>query len=151
MWMFVGRFRTRNHFTNDFHRKSKHPFALIQFLTKRLLQTFAHDNTLMNFSCSWIDQVHKSQNAPAPYPTMLHSEQKCAHFCSEQGIMGYGTGAFWDLWMWFIAMEMPSVRLGQGALCLVNCELGQELCWLTYLYQWVGIVLSKHQPNTMLT
>ena len=28
-----------------------------------------------------IDLVHKSQNAPALYPTMLHSEQKCAHFC----------------------------------------------------------------------
>ena len=30
-----------------------------------------------------IDQIHKSQNASVPYPTMLHSEQKCAHFCSE--------------------------------------------------------------------
>ena len=29
------------------------------------------------------DLIHKSQNAPVPYPTMLHSEQKCAHFCSE--------------------------------------------------------------------
>ena len=47
-----------------------------------------------------IDQFHKSQNAPVPYPTMLHSEQKCAHFCSEWRIMGYGTGAFWDLWLW---------------------------------------------------
>ena len=28
---------------------------------------------------------------------MPHSEQKCAHFCSEWGIVGYGTGAFWDL------------------------------------------------------
>ena len=35
-----------------------------------------------------IDQFHKSQNAPVPYPTMLHSEQKCAHFCSEWGIVG---------------------------------------------------------------
>ena len=26
-----------------------------------------------------IDQLYKSQNAPVPYPTMLHSEQKCAH------------------------------------------------------------------------
>ena len=33
---------------------------------------------------------------PVPYPTMLHSEQKCAHFCSEWSIMGYGP-AFWDL------------------------------------------------------
>ena len=46
-----------------------------------------------------IDQFHKSQNAPVPYPTMLLSEQKCAHVCSEQSIMGYGTGVFWDLWI----------------------------------------------------
>ena len=45
-----------------------------------------------------IDLIHKSHNAPVPYPTMLHSEQKYAHFCSEWSIMGYGTSAFWDLW-----------------------------------------------------
>ena len=50
----------------------------------------------------WIDQFHKSQNAPVLYPTMLYSEQKCAHFCSEWGIVGYGTGAFWDFWIWSI-------------------------------------------------
>ena len=50
----------------------------------------------------WIDLIHKSQNAPVQYPTMLHSEQKCAHFCSEWSIVGYGTGAFWDLWKWSI-------------------------------------------------
>ena len=27
------------------------------------------------------------------YPTMHHSEQKCAHFCSERCIVRYGTGA----------------------------------------------------------
>ena len=55
-------------------------------------------------SSSWtrpipIDQFYKSQNAPVPYPTTLHLEQKCAHFCSEWSIMGYGTGAFLDLWI----------------------------------------------------
>ena len=35
--------------------------------------------------------IHKSHSAPVPYPTMHHSEQKCAHFCSEWCIMGYGT------------------------------------------------------------
>ena len=33
-----------------------------------------------------MEQVHsgisESQNAPVPYPTMLHSEQKRTHFCS---------------------------------------------------------------------
>ena len=50
----------------------------------------------------YIELIHKSQNATVLYPTMLHSEQKCAHFCSEWSIVGYGTGAFWDLWNWSI-------------------------------------------------
>ena len=33
---------------------------------------------------------------------MLHSEQKCAYFCSKWSIVGYGRGAFWDLWNWSI-------------------------------------------------
>ena len=33
---------------------------------------------------------------------MLHSEQTCAHFCSEWSIVGYGTSAFWDLRKWSI-------------------------------------------------
>ena len=49
-----------------------------------------------------IDLVHKSQNAPVPYPATLHSEQKCVHFCSEWSIVGYATGAFWDLWNWSV-------------------------------------------------
>ena len=48
-----------------------------------------------------MDLIHKSQNAPIPYPTMLHPEPKRAHFCSEWIIMGYKTDAFWDLWNWF--------------------------------------------------
>ena len=36
------------------------------------------------------DQIHKSNNAPVQYHTMHHSEQKCAHFCSEWCIVGYG-------------------------------------------------------------
>ena len=43
-----------------------------------------------------IDLIHKSHNAPAPYPTMHHSQQKYANFCSEWGIVGYGIGALSD-------------------------------------------------------
>ena len=42
------------------------------------------------------NQMNKSHNAPAPYPTMHHSEQKCAIFCSEWCIVWYETGALWD-------------------------------------------------------
>ena len=52
-----------------------------------------------------IDQFRRSQNAPVPYLTMLHAEQKCAHFCSEWSIVGYGAGAFWDLWIRSISLS----------------------------------------------
>ena len=39
------------------------------------------------------------QFALVPYPTTHHSEQKCAHFCSEWCIVGYVTSALWDLWI----------------------------------------------------
>ena len=45
------------------------------------------------------EQSHKSHNAPVSYPTMQHSGQKCAHFCSEYCTVGYGTGALRDLWI----------------------------------------------------
>ena len=51
------------------------------------------------------DLNYKSHNAPVPYPTMQHSEQKCAHFCSECCIVGYRTGALWDLWDWSVVQD----------------------------------------------
>ena len=59
-----------------------------------------------------IDPMHKSHNAPMPYPTMLHSEQKCAHFCSEWSIVGYGTGArWWDIWLSLCRFQLPTLPL----------------------------------------
>ena len=40
-----------------------------------------------------------SDNAHVVYPRVHHSEQKCAYFCFEWCIVGYGTCAWWDLWM----------------------------------------------------
>ena len=45
------------------------------------------------------DLSHKSHNVPVPYFTIYHSEQQCAHFCCEWGIIGYGTDGMWDLWI----------------------------------------------------
>ena len=40
-----------------------------------------------------------------PYPSLHHSEQKCAaHFWSELCIARYGTSALWDLWNWSMAL-----------------------------------------------
>ena len=49
-----------------------------------------------------LDLVSNWPNSQIPYPTMLRSEQKYVHLCSEWSIVGYGTSAFWDLWNWSI-------------------------------------------------
>ena len=69
-----------------------------------------------------IDLIHKSRNAPLPYPTMHHPEQKCAHFCSEWYIVGWGTGALWDLWDWSISVYFVD-----------------QISYITVLYwKWMG-------------
>ena len=70
-----------------------------------------------------IDPIHKSQNAPDPYPIMVHSEQKRAHFCSEWSIVGYGTGAFWD--SWDHDDRSPLCYTGLGTKPLPNSKLTQ--------------------------
>ena len=39
---------------------------------------------------------------------MHHSERWCAHFCSEWCIVGYRTGALWDLWIRLIGLSPVS-------------------------------------------
>ena len=67
-----------------------------KWISKLFLLSTLHTNKPVTHP--QIDLIKKIPNAHIPYPRMLHSEQKCAHFCSEQSILGYGTGAFWDLW-----------------------------------------------------
>ena len=68
----------------------------------------------------WKHLSHKSHNAPDPYPTMHHSEQKYPHFCSEWCIVGYGTGPLWDLWDWsienFIMAHMRHSKIVEGQI-----------------------------------
>ena len=55
-----------------------------------------------------IELIHKSQNVLVPYPTMLHSEQKYAHFCSEWSIVWYGTDDNWDFSI-FVYLKAPLI------------------------------------------
>ena len=48
----------------------------------------------------WMSLMDQFRNTPAPYRTIHHSEQKCAHFCSEWCIVGYGIGAMCDFLDW---------------------------------------------------
>ena len=77
--------------------------------------------------------IHKSRNTPVPYPTMLHSEQKCAHFCSEWSIVGYETGAFWDLWNWPIVLPMQQSHFTNGLLPLDK----QVIAYMTVYFKRV--------------
>ena len=66
-----------------------------------------------------INQINKSHNALVLYPTMHHSEQKCAYFCSEWCIVGYETSALWNLWDWSIPalFMMVSAMLSCHTIC----------------------------------
>ena len=89
--------------------------------------SFKHCSVLIWISLKFvpkclIEQLHKSQNAAVPYPTMLHSEQKWAHFCSEWSIVGYGTDVFWDLWIRSIENKSSLVQVMAGH-CTGNKQL----------------------------
>ena len=55
-------------------------------------------SSIFNWPNSQIPECTCSISHNAPF------RQKCAHFCSEWRIVGYGTGAFWDLWNCSIIM-----------------------------------------------
>ena len=52
---------------------------------------------IATFHGCFIHQSHKFRKSPVPYPTRYHSEQRCAHFCSEWCIVEYGTGPLWGI------------------------------------------------------
>ena len=82
--------------------------------------------TLQSYKiCDAIYQSHKSQNVLIPYPTMHHSQQKCAHFCCEWCIVGYGTCALLDLWIG---------QLTRPRLCWADAWMGQKT--KTLLTHW---------------
>ena len=83
----------------------------------------------MDFDQQWlgmvgVNQSHKCDNAPVPYPTIHH----IAHFCSKVSccgvrdrcivefvssvpkwcVVGYGTCALWELWDWSLSIPVPS-------------------------------------------
>ena len=101
--------------------------------------------TLTSWWCNFnlIDQIHKSHNTPVPYPTIQHSEQKYAHFCSECCIVGFRTDALWDLWEWSLAHGFALVYN------LAPCHMVQTLqhIWST-IY---GCPVFKSIAETMMT
>ena len=68
------------------------PNVLMNNIYTYLSYTTNRGHFLAAICLGWIDLIRKSQNSSVPYSTMLHSEQKCAHFCSEWSIVGYRTG-----------------------------------------------------------
>ena len=52
---------------------------------------------------------------------MNHSEHKCVHFCSEWSIVGYGTGALWDLGISWIAPIIHCCFTGNRTFACLPC------------------------------
>ena len=70
------------HITNK--TKSKLHLYLIRFNVHRMnCQRISIQLCQLCRHMTAIGLIHKSHDAPIPYPTMHHSEQKCAHFSSE--------------------------------------------------------------------
>ena len=66
---------------------------------------------------------------------MHHSEQKCAHFCSEWCIVGYGTGALWNLWIRSIWEESLIGNFSQGK---------PDSCMYVSLLMNLVVIVIKH-------
>ena len=102
---------------------------------------------IQRYHINSIDLIHKSYNAAVPYPTMLQSEQRCTHFCSECSVVGFGTGAFWDLWNCSIAtlfwcnygitFLLTQSLLGES---ITNFELNSGDWWWDISY-WIAFRL----------
>ena len=107
-----------------------------------------------------IDQSHKSHIAPIPYLKIHHSEQKCAHFCSEWCIVGYGISALWVCEVrlftrnkfqqnknkckpWWLSMHYNDVVTGMMA---------SQISSLTIVYSTIysGVDQRKHQSSASL-
>ena len=74
-------------------------------LTKVYEATRHHKAASQQPETNVIDPLHKSHNALDRYPTMHHYVTEmsiCAHFVTKWCIVGYGTGALWDLYNRFI-------------------------------------------------
>ena len=65
---------------------------------------------------------------------MHHSEQKCAYFCSEWCIVGYGTGTLQDLLIWLVYLNnlsllghfMASHITNNSTICSTGCPCQQQ-------------------------
>ena len=93
-------------------------------------------------------------NAPVPYPTMHHSEQKCvhfcsseqkcAHFCSEWCTGGYGTGTLWGLWIRSLPWHNFKV-LADGTVQVAGFSLWDCIQELVICLSWCSGIVSGVQ------
>ena len=104
-----------------------------------------------NANSIWIEQSHKPYNAPVPYPTVYHSRQKCAHFCSELRLGGYRTGTLWDFWIRSIACIItnpgPQVINIRSSGLEMSQDLGAVSIRKTVLQGMAIPMLKIRRPN----
>ena len=78
----------------------------------------------------WIDLIHNPTMHLLHIP-QCHSEQKCAHFCSEWCIVWYGTGVLWDLWEWFIKAKNIYISRCNSTIYAIE-KITQGMCSYTF-------------------
>ena len=83
-----------------------------------------------------IDSSHKSHNASDKYPTMHHFiTEMCTHLVTKWCIVGFGTGALWDLWGGSIPCKQShsDARITFVAMCRIGTGYQNGDCVLMML------------------
>ena len=86
---------------------------------------------------------------------MLHSEQQCAHFCSELSIVGCGMGVLWDLRIKSILLEhfcaliqfFLAIPCQDHQKCFALCSfqiISLYFIFILFIYLFVYFALLKH-------
>ena len=69
-----------------------------------------------------IDQFHNFQNAPAPYPTMFHSEQKCSHLWNRC-ILGFVNEVNWQTTMTKFKFFIYFIPIDPITKCCISIQI----------------------------
>ena len=148
-------------------------------LSSNFSEVFTTDTTQFTHKAGLymsIDQFHKSHDAPVPYSTMLHSEQKCTNFtnlkmhlfdipqCSIENWnvhISVLNGALWDigqvhsgicelgrLWVQWFSLTLFSVLCCTwGSVCYKQVY---RTCIRNYMLQYMWDVITYPCPRYLL-
>ena len=89
---------TKNHATNKTNQNTTKLYAyFMTYTTHRHMENMCINNIPMCIHKNWLDSQIPERTCSISHNAPFRTEM-CTFLCSEWSIVGYGTGAFWDLW-----------------------------------------------------